>query len=367
MKQILVLGGTGAMGRPLVKILSESCQVFVTSRTTHPSSDGVIYLKGNAHDHSFLQSILEERHYDAIVDFMVWGNDFGEVLPALLENAKQYVFISSARVYAQSDEPIKENTPRLLDVSDDKEYLKTNEYALAKAREENLLINSNFHNYTIVRPSVTYNTHRLQLGVLEKESWLYRALHGRSIVFSEDIASKLTTMTLGDDVAKGIASIVGKEKTVGQTYHITSPKSLPWSDVLDIYLRVLEKHLCIRPKVVMSEKTTNLLFKERIYQVIYCRYFNRSFDNSKVNEFCDTYQFVSPEEGLSKCLVEFLESPRFLPIDWRLEAYNDRVAKEKTPLSEIKGTKERIVYLIYRYKLSLLIWLYEEYLKHKNK
>ena len=367
MKQILVLGGTGAMGRPLVKILSESCQVFVTSRSAHPSSNSIIYLKGNAHDHSFLLQILEERSYDAIVDFMVWGNDFGEVLPTLLENTKQYVFISSARVYAQSDEPITENTPRLLDVSIDKEYLKTNEYALVKAREENLLKNSKSHNYTIVRPSVTYNTYRLQLGVLEKESWLYRALHGRSIVFSEDIAHKLTTMTLGDDVAKGIASIVGMERAVGQTYHITSPKSLPWSDVLNIYMNVLEKHLDIRPKVVMTEKTTNLQFKERVYQVIYCRYFNRTFDNSMVNEFCDTSRFVSPEDGLSKCLVDFLESPQFLPIDWRLEAYNDRVAKERTPLREIKGIKERMVYLFYRYKLSLLIWLYEEYLKIKNK
>ncbi len=367
MKQILVLGGTGAMGHPLVDILSKSNHVYVSSRSPHPSLDSVTYLKGDAHNYAFLEAILKERYYDAIVDFMVWGKDFKEALPLLLNNTKQYVFISSARVYAQSDEPITENTSRLLDVSEDKQYLKTNEYALTKAREENLLINSKTHNYTIVRPSVTYNTHRLQLGVLEKESWLYRALHGRSIVFSEDIANKLTTITIGDDVAKGIASIVGKEAAIGQIFHITSPKSLPWSNVLEIYLQVLEKYMGKRPNVVMSQKTTNLLFKEKIYQVIYCRYFNRTFDNSKINEFCDTNQFVSPDEGLTKCLTAFLHNPKFLTIDWRLEAYNDRVANERTPMREIKATKDKIIYLIYRNKLSLLIRLYEKYLIFKNK
>lgn len=47
---------------------------------------------------------------------------------------------------------------------------------MAKARQEDILYQSGFSNYTIVRPSVTYNTYRLQLGALEKENWLYRAL-----------------------------------------------------------------------------------------------------------------------------------------------------------------------------------------------
>jgi len=355
------------MGCPLVKILSEKCQVYVTSRGNHPSENSVIYLKGNAHDHSFLQSVLEERNYDAVVDFMVWGNDFGEVLPVLLKNTKQYVFISSARVYAQSDAPITEETPRLIDVSEDKDFLATNEYALAKAREENLLRNSGKSNYTIVRPSVTYNTHRLQLGVLEMESWLYRALHGRSIVFSKDIAFRLTTMTLGSDVASGIASLVGQKDALGEAYHITCPRSLSWTDVLNNYLRVLEKHLGHKVKVVTTEKAVNLRFSERIYQVIYCRYFNRTFDNTKINAYCDTSKFTMPEQGLSTCLEGFLERPSFRHIDWELEACNDRAAKERTPLSEIPNYKERAVYLMYRYNLKWVIWLYTVYRNIKKR
>ena len=146
------------------------------------------YIQGNAKQIDFLEDLLSKRSWDCIVDFMVHTeSNLKVLLPKILNNTKQYIFISSARVYSQSEIPITEDTPRLLDVSTDKEYLKTNEYALAKAREENLLFNSGKKNFTIIRPSITYNTHRLQLGVLEKENWLYRALQGRGIVFSEDL------------------------------------------------------------------------------------------------------------------------------------------------------------------------------------
>lgn len=275
----------------------------------------------------------------------------------MLDATDQYVFISSARVYAQSEDPITEETPRLLDVSTDEEYLKTNEYALAKAREENLLLQSGCNNFTIVSPTITYNKNRLQLGVLEKENWLYRALHGRSIVFSNDIAEKVTTMTYGDDVAKGIASLVGKYEARGGVYHITCSQSLPWSEVLEIYLKVLEEHLGYRPCVVMTKKSTNLQFRALVYQVVYCRYFNRTFDNSKITKFCDPKTFKTPQDGLSDCLRQFLAEPKFSNIDWNLEAVNDRAAGEHTPLKDIDGLSSKLYYVAYRYHLIILMSL----------
>ena len=198
--KILILGGTGPMGVHLTNLLGEERHdVFVTSRSKHDDSDQVKYLQGNARDTDFLTDILKSP-WDAIVDFMSYGTEeFSSRMNLLLESADQYVFLSSARVYSQSDVPITEETPRLLDVSTDEAYLETDEYALAKARQENLLRDSGRENWTVIRPSITFSEDRLQLGALEKEAWLFRALHGRSIVFSDDIADKLTTMTYGRD------------------------------------------------------------------------------------------------------------------------------------------------------------------------
>ena len=353
---ILVLGGTGAMGRPLVQILAKGNCVYVTSRSVRKSEDNIIYLHGNAKEYEFLKQVMTMHMWDAVIDFMVHSEDsLRQCLPVLLDNCRQYVFISSARVYAQTEDHIKETNLRLLDTIDDKDYLQTNEYALAKAREENLLLESGRNNYTIIRPSITYNTHRLQLGVLEKENWLYRALHGRSIVFSDDINDKLTTMTFGDDVSRGIVSIIGKETAYGEIFHITYPTSLLWGDVLSIYQNVLKDYLGYEVPVVMTPKSTNLKFKWRIYQVIYSRYFNRTFDNSKIAKYVDLSKFTPPKVGLAECLRDFLKSPSFLHIDWILEATNDRVAKEFTPLCEIPSFDDKITYICYRYHLEALL------------
>ena len=99
-------------------------------------------------------------------------------------------------VYADSKTLITEESPRLLDVCKDRSYLKTDEYALAKAREENILLESMQKNWTIIRPYITYNVERLQLGAIEKDIWLHRALHDRSIPLPKDVATHQTTMTL---------------------------------------------------------------------------------------------------------------------------------------------------------------------------
>ena len=355
--RILLLGGTGPMGVHLANLLSEEGHdISVTSRSRHNDSDRVNYFQGNARDNAFLNDILK-RPWDAIVDFMTYGTDeFRSRMNLLLGSTDQYVFLSSARVYSQSDTPITEETPRLLDVTTDQDYLKTDEYALAKARQENLLRDSGKENWTVIRPSITFSEDRLQLGVLEKEAWLYRSLHGRSIVFSNDIVDKVTTMTYGLDVAKGMASIVANEKALGQVFHITSKESLKWHEVLSLYVDVIESRTGKRPKVVMTEKATSLKFNK--YQVIYSRYFNRRFDNTKINNFIPVDDFRNVRSSLTQCLEAFLKEPTFRPINWKLEAANDRAAGEYTPLKEIPGLKTKVNYIADRFNLSFVLrWL----------
>lgn len=353
---ILVLGGTGPMGVPLVQKLSKEHQVYVTSRSQRESRENITYIQGNAKENEFLTRVITMQPWDAVVDFMVYSVEELQAYTSLfLDNTKQYIFISSSRVYAESDGKITENTPRLLEASQDEEYLKTSEYALLKARDEDILLNSGRTNFTIIRPTITYNTYRLQLGVLEKENWLYRALRGRSIVFSEDVNDKLTTMTLGDDVAEGIISVIDEPKALGEIFHVTSPVSLPWSEVLFTYTAVLKKHLGRDVPVVMTKKSTNLRFPWRVYQLIYCRYFNRTFDNSKIAQFCDVSSFTLPQVGLAKCLEDFLKAPHFNGISWDLEAVNDKVAGERTPLREIPHAANKITYFCYRNSLTFLL------------
>lgn len=348
--RVLLLGGTGAMGAHLAKLLAASgVETVVTSRRSRSSEGTLRYVEGSATDMGFLQPLLDEK-WDVIVDFMTYRSAvFKERVALLLAATSQYVFLSSARVYAQSQQPLLESSPRLLDASADEEYLATDEYALSKAREENILRNCGSSNWTIIRPYITYSEIRLQLGVLEKEDWLYRALRGRTIVFSSDICTRLTTLTYGLNVAEGIYAILGKDVALGQAFHITAKDSIYWEDVLEIYLEELSNHLGHRPAVMLAGLEAFCQTHRNRDQVRYDRLFDRVFDNTAISGFLDTERFIGAEVGLRECIRSFLRAPVFDSIDWRSEAAKDRLTGERAGLSEIKSLKQKVKYLVYRY------------------
>ena len=347
--KILILGGTGAIGIHLVELLADcGHHVYVTSRSNRNPENNITFVQGNAQELNFLQNLLS-KDWDVIIDFMAYTTQvFKARVKYLCKATNQYVFLSSSRVYSNSKSPIKENTDRLLDTSEDNEYLKTDEYALTKARQENILKESGFNNWTIIRPYISYNKDRMQLGVLEKEEWLYRALKGRTIVFSKKINDRLTTLTYGLDVSRGIQALIGKSKAYGQTFHITTENSFKWEYILNIYLCQLEDYLGYKPKVLLQDTNILLNSKSPNYQIDYDRLYNREFNNDKISAYIDTSTFTSIEAGLEKSIKLFLNKPKFKVINWKHEAQKDKLVGEYSSLSEIKGFKQKIKYLLYR-------------------
>jgi nucleoside-diphosphate-sugar epimerase len=350
MKRILILGGTGAMGRHLVAQLSTMEGVFltITSRSPHQGDKSLEYVVGDAHDEIFINSLLSKCHWEAIVDFMIYStSEFSQKVNNYLSATDQYVFLSSARVYAESKVPLTENSPRLLDVCEDAAYLKTDEYALSKARQEDFLKKSGRRNWTIIRPYITFSEIRLQLGPQEKELWLYRALHNRTILFSEDLADKLTTLTYGRDVAQGIAALLDKKETLGEVFHITTSESHTWREILEVYLNVIRRETGITPKVLLTSKWQNFHGGGEA-QVKYDRLYDRCFDNSKISQYTDLLKSDQTLQSLDKCLTDFLHSPHFRDMNWANEARKDRFTNEWTPLNEIVGIKQKLKYILIR-------------------
>ena len=351
MDNILILGGTGAMGVHLVKILDEqnNFNIYVTTRGDHSDTGNVRYIKGNAHDMGFITSLLGRVKWDAIVDFMVYSTDeFSERATTLLNATDQYIFLSSSRVYADNKGRITENSPRLLDVSNDLAFLRSDDYPLTKARQEDILTSSGKHNWTIIRPYITFSEQRLQLGVYEKEYWLYRALKNKTIVFAKDIVEKYTTLTYGYDVANGISKLIGNEKAYGEAFHITGEKALKWKDILEIYRNILVEngydakiYLSDSPDVVSISIGSN-------WPVTYDRLYNRIFDNKKfLDAVGENFVFHDPEQYLGQCLKEFLSSgKKFKTIPVDAQAYFDRLTHEHTPID--CTLKDRARYIIYR-------------------
>lgn len=348
--KILLLGGTGAMGIHLADLLSkQGNEIFVTTRKKRMDMERITYLQGDAHDTEFLCKVLSSE-WDAIVDFMVYNTvEFANGVGLLLSSTYQYIFLSSARVFAETEGFTTEKSARLLDISTDVKYLKTDEYALTKARQEDILRRSGRTNWTIVRPYITFSEIRLQLGVYEKENWLYQALHGRPIVFSKDIARHYTTLTHGFDVARGIVGLIGNLKAAGEDFNIVTNEAYTWQKILELYLDVLEKHIGSRPNVKYTEAAINLQFERLQYQVKYCRLFDRCFDNTKLLSVVPNLQFSNTLQELQNSLNVFLENPCFIPLGWGMQGLMDRVTGERVLMSEIPSYKQCLKYMFAQY------------------
>lgn len=354
MKKILIFGGTGAMGTSLVDQLSATGtdELYVTSRNLHKNKNKVMYIHGDAlQDDGFIKRIFAENKYDVLIDFMVYSSKkLKQRLNLYLTNVSQYIFFSSSRVYASSNIPLTETSPRLLDVCKDSNYLSTDEYALAKAKEENLLINNDKQNWTIIRPYITYNTNRLQLGVYEKENWLYRAFQGRKVVLPRDIAKRYTNLTYAPDVTKNLISLIGNQQALGQIYHIVNNEKIKWENIAKIYKNVFEQVTGKKLGVEYINSSDELEKVWNPWQIKYDRLYDRIFNSKKVINLTGENTYMSVEEGLTSCLTKFLAHPKWIDyqMNWKYEGWSDRIVKEWTKLSEISDNKSKLRYLKYR-------------------
>lgn len=305
-KRILVLGGTGAMGRYLVpELLSMGFQVDCAALDNITSENPSLkYIRCNIKENNNLRELVSQK-YDAIVDFLTYTTkEFEDVYKLFLDNTDQYIFLSSCRVYADMP-PISEKTPRLLEVSTDKTFLATEDYALYKAKEENLLYNSGKKNWTIVRPATTYSTGRFQLVTLEADTVLYRIAKNKTIVLPEEAMNKNATMSWGGDVGKMIARLVLNPRAYGEDYIVSTSEHNTWKEIAEIY-----NSICPFKYVTAStDDYIDILGGSDWvkYQLIYARLFQRITDNSKILEHTGMKQseLMTLKDGL---LFEFERS-----------------------------------------------------------
>ena len=109
-------------------------------------------------------------------------------------------------------------------------------YHLQKARMENIIFNSNYTHWTIVRPHVTFNVNRIPLDTWEQDVWLYRFIQGKYIVLSNMMLEKMTSFTYGDNVARLLECIVASgSDSFRQVYNVCSDDKLRWGRWLILF------------------------------------------------------------------------------------------------------------------------------------
>lgn len=309
MIKVLMLGGTGAIGQSILSVIGGNLDysISITSRTDRKSEFcNVRYICGNANDFSFINQ-FEDNSFDVLIDFMNYRNEnLIRNIRKLLSIASQYMFLSSARVYDNSQHNIDENCTLLLNTTDDAEFKSSGTYAVKKVYQEDLVKKLGGDKVTIIRPYKTYSSDRLQLGEYEIKHWLLRLLNEKPIVINEKMLPKYTSLTDGMDVAKGIVSLINRKEAFGETFQIVTDESMTWNDILILYVEELRK-VGVEPKVYVSDDTDPIdkLF-ENGYQMPYDILFDRKFNSRKIAGIADII-YQKMDIGLRKSISEYIK------------------------------------------------------------
>ncbi|MBN1863353.1 MAG: NAD-dependent epimerase/dehydratase family protein [Victivallales bacterium] len=301
-RKALVLGGTGAMGVYLVPELAsmgyEVCVVSLDGAVSaHPQ---ISYVKGNAKCKEHLKELLKEK-FAVIVDFMLYSTEeFTERYDILLQNTDHYIFLSSYRVYAGDEIPITENTSRLLDMSKDKDFLATEDYALYKARQEDILQNSKYDNWTIVRPAITYSKYRFQLVTLEAPVVVARTLKGLAVVLPGEALAVQATMSWAGDVARMFSRLLLNPPAYRECFTLATAEHHTWGEIAEYYREIIG----LQYVAADTEDYLKILGASchARYQLAYDRLFQRIVDNSKILRVTGLKQsdFMPLRRGLEK-------------------------------------------------------------------
>lgn len=313
MKKIMLLGGSGALGSYLTpELLKMGYKVHVVSLDKLESDNpNLTYETANVKDDTWLAEALK-GDYDAVVDFMIYATkEFAPRCELLLKSTRHYVFLSSYRVYADAKGVITENSPRLLDtVTDDPDFLATDDYSLAKARQEDIIQASGYHNFTILRPAPTFSSRKYQLISMEANSFINRALEHRPVVLPEPAMHKQATMNWSGDVAKMISRLILNPKAFGETYTVATAEHHTWGEIADYY----------RELIGMEYMTTDIdtfldIFDRHTdwgrWRLMYDRMYDRVIDNSKILRDTGLSQsdFVPLKEALRMELATLPKDP----------------------------------------------------------
>jgi dTDP-glucose 4,6-dehydratase len=303
--KILVTGGLGVVGRPLVKELRKrGCDVWVMDISHHHDAQ---YIRCDVGEIRQLQEAFKTIDFDYVYHLAAEfgrhnGEDFYETMwksnvigtknVIKLQEQKKFrmIFTSSSEIYGDYQGVMTEDLPMKQPIR------QLNDYAISKWVNEQQIMNSasRFGTETVrlrlfnsYGPGEYYSPYRSAVCI-----FVYRAL--LNLPYTVYVRNR-RTLTYIDDMVNALANVIGNFKS-GEVYNISGDYNATMKEVSDIILSIMRKD----DSFVHYESTEkhNAL--------------NKVADNTKAKQDLRYKTSVSLEEGLKRT------------IEWQRKVYSKR-------------------------------------------
>jgi nucleoside-diphosphate-sugar epimerase len=236
--KIGILGGTGNISQPIVKLLLEKghevvCANRGESRTIHP---GARLIKIDRNDRSRFESLMQAEKFDAVIDMICFNAEDAASSVRAFRGVGWFVQTSTVCTYGiQSDYfPVDETHPLRPITAYGRNKAAADDVYLAAWHTEKFPV-------VIIKPSTTYGpVQGMVRQVCWDFQWIDRIRKGKPILVCGD-GNALHQHLHVDDIAQAFVGVIGKEQTLGQTYNAVNRGYTTWADYHRLAGKILGK------------------------------------------------------------------------------------------------------------------------------
>jgi nucleoside-diphosphate-sugar epimerase len=145
---------------------------------------------------------------------------------------------------------------------------------------------------------------------------------GQKVIVPGD-GTSLWTITWNADFAKGLVGLLGNEKAIGESFHITSDEVLSWNQIYGEAYQILG----LKPNMIhIASDLIAAHYPPALGSLIGDKANSVIFDNSKIKRFVPDYSCeVDWATGLRRSLAWFEAHPEFQTIDHEMNTIWDRI------------------------------------------
>lgn len=358
--KVLLIGGTGVISTDVCKMaIEKNYEVYILNRGRRKKSineeANLIIADIKKDTEEYLKKKIGDIRFDIVVDFLSYNvNQLQKTLNCVKCN--QYIFISSATIYDEHEDgfPYKES-----DAKGNRGWSYcANKYNCELVLEK--IAETKGIKYTIVRPYVTYNETRFpyQIAPLEYYTIIDRIKNDLPVAICGK--NTITTVTSAKDFSVGLVGLFGNPSAYNEDFHITSDKTVRWSDILEQTAAKFGKEV----KVVEISKNdlVKTITEINVPEIIEDKSRNMRFDNAKIKKAVpDFHAFLEYSQCLDG-ICEYFSDVNHQKINYLWNGCLDRLLKDSCDISisvnqyRFNGWKSRIMYYMGRYLFIYYIY-----------
>lgn len=347
--KVLLIGGSGTLSSDTTRLcIKKDYEVYLFNRGNRNifKSGNIHYLIGDINDLKKAKEIIGGLQFDVVIDYLTFTVDTLKSRINLFNgHCKQYIFISSATVFKNTNKILNENSPK----GNTGWSYAQNKYLCERYLNEH---KEEFDfSFTIVRPYITYDDRRIPFPVITKKSYwtlIDRIKKDKCIIICDDGNAKLTlTHTL--DFAIGIVGLFLNDQAYNNDFNIVGDTVGTWNDILHI----VERYIGKKAKVIyVPSEILGKDFTTQKAELMCDKRHSHIFDNTKIKKAVPEFKTSwNLHDGLYHTLNYLNDTPELQKIDkyWNntIDVLSSKYSKD---LGENVSVKQKLIYLLQEHK-----------------